>query len=664
MIDYVWLVPLLPLVAAIWTGLSGERLGEKAGLVAVGGIFSSFLVVLSLFLTTVGAQSQGVDPFPTTVPLFTWMEIAGHKIEVAFLVDQLSMIMMLVVTFLGSLIFSYARGYMHGDPGYPRFFTYLSLFAFSMLVLVLGDSYLLMFVGWEGVGLCSYLLIGYFFKEGWCADAGRKAFIANRIGDFGLLLAMFLMLGNIGSVRYHEVIAAAPGLSTGVLTAITFCLLIAATGKSAQIPLYVWLPDAMAGPTPVSALIHAATMVTAGIYLIVRSNVLFVLSPVTMALVACIGAATALVAALIACTQTDIKKVLAYSTVSQLGYMFLALGVGAFGAAMFHVFTHAFFKGCLFLCAGSVIHAMHHEQDMRNMGGLKKKMPITAATYLISTVAIAGIPPLAGFFSKDEILWRVVGMGLSTFNPFYLLLWGVGFATAALTSFYMFRSYFMTFEGPTRADHHTWDHAHESPKVMTNSLVVLAFGAAVVGVLGILPWMGHLPGLHFLEQYNLLFSRYLAPVADAGNHLLKSLGEHEYHPHFSSAGLQLAFEVFFAALSVAIAVAGLLVARALYFVGKPAESDAKLAKIPGYAAAKAKFFVDEVYESTVIASVLRGSKRATGFDRDGIDGTIGKLIGGIRDLAMQLRTLQTGQIQAYALAFMGGLILFLLLGIA
>ncbi|NTU60156.1 MAG: NADH-quinone oxidoreductase subunit L, partial [Deltaproteobacteria bacterium] len=478
MLEYIWLIPFFPMVGALINGLFGRRYGKSVGYtIACGSIFLSFLVTVGSFFAL-----RGLPPEARFYQLrvFEWISSGSASIDLGYLMDPLSCVMCLVVTGVGFLIHVYSIGYMHHDPGHNRFFTYLNLFCFAMLTLVLGSNYLVLFVGWEGVGLCSYLLIGFWFEDAAKAAAGMKAFIVNRIGDFGFLIGMFLIFQTFGTLDFRTVMAAAPlklALGGTLVTAMTLSLFVGATGKSAQIPLYIWLPDAMAGPTPVSALIHAATMVTAGVYMIGRSNVLYSLAPATMATVATVGAVTALFAGTIGVAQNDIKKVLAYSTVSQLGYMFIAMGVGAYVAGIFHLMTHAFFKACLFLGSGSVIHAMHEEQDIRNMGGLRKYIPYTHWTFLIATVAIAGIPPLAGFFSKDEILWKAWSGG-------FKIQWLLGFLGAGITAFYMFRLVFLTFYGKERIDPHVKEKVHESPFTMTVPLMVLAALSIVGGWLG------------------------------------------------------------------------------------------------------------------------------------------------------------------------------------
>jgi NADH-quinone oxidoreductase subunit L len=501
-IDLVWLVPLIPLLGFVINGLGRNTLSKNLiGFIGSSVIFLSFVLSVAIFLALGADASKSHEIF-----LFDWISAGQLHIPLSFLVDPLSSLMLLIITGVGFLIHVYSAGYMHDDEGFGKFFSYLNLFIFFMLLLVLGSNYIVMFIGWEGVGLCSYLLIGFWYTNSSYASAAKKAFVMNRIGDLGFLIGVFLIFTTFGSVEFSKVFPQAanlmPGHSSMVLIAL--CLFIGACGKSAQIPLFTWLPDAMAGPTPVSALIHAATMVTAGVYMIARSNVIFDLAPVIQQLIAIIGLATALIGALIALTQTDIKKVLAYSTVSQLGYMFLGLGVGAYDGAFFHVITHAFFKALLFLGAGSVIHAMHHEQDMRHMGGLKKKLPVTFITMLIGTLAIAGLPPFSGFFSKDEILAHVYEHNK--------IMWVVGVFTAFLTAFYMFRMLFLTFFGNYRGSHHAEEKIHESPKSMTIPLIVLAILSAIGGFIGIPESLG---GHHWLSEW-------LSPVilhhADAADH--------------------------------------------------------------------------------------------------------------------------------------------------
>ena len=438
MMDYVWLIPVLPLIGFLINGLVGKSLPKRwVGTIGSATVALSFLITLKIFLEFIKLP---VDARSVEKVVYTWIASGPFKVSVAFLIDPLSLIMMLVVSGVSTLIHIYSIGYMYDDEGFYRYFAFLNLFVFAMLTLVSANNFLLMFVGWEGVGLCSYLLIGFWYEKQSASDAGKKAFVVNRIGDFGFLLGIFLIFWTFGSVNFKEVFALAAKypLGSGVITAITLLLFLGATGKSAQLPLYTWLPDAMEGPTPVSALIHAATMVTAGVYMVARCSGLYVLAPVSLMVVAAVGAVTAIYAATIGMAQFDIKRVLAYSTVSQLGYMFLACGVGAFTAGIFHLMTHAFFKALLFLGSGSVMHGLHGELDMRKMGGLKKHMPITYWTFLLATLAICGIFPFAGFFSKDEILFSSLVSG-------HLVFWGIATTAAFITAFYMFRAVFMTF---------------------------------------------------------------------------------------------------------------------------------------------------------------------------------------------------------------------------
>src|SRR5947209_10510143 len=528
-LDHIWIIPLLPAFGAAMMFFFGRKMQKATvNVVCVG-------VIVLAFLMSVGTVWQYADyahdvpgkPFETI--LYTWLGSdtgnlnyvtqsgapAEFKAEVGFLLDPLSSIWLLFVTGVGMLIHIYSTGYMAHEGGYYRFFGYLNLFMFSMLVLILGNNYAQLFVGWEGVGLCSYLLIGFYFHRKSATDAANKAFIVNRIGDAGFLLGMFTIAWCFGSFRFTDInhLARSGHFALGdpVITLAAFLLFVGATGKSAQIPLYIWLPDAMEGPTPVSALIHAATMVTAGVYMVARSNAIFVLAPTAMKTVAIVGALTAVFAASIALVQNDIKRVLAYSTVSQLGYMFLALGVGAFAAGVFHVFTHAFFKALLFLGSGSVIHALSGEQDMRNMGDLHGRTPVTHWTMFIATFAIAGIPPFAGFFSKDEILWQA----WSSEKGAYWYLWLISYITALMTAFYMFRLMFLTFHGRPRMSHEAEHHIHESPKSMTGPLVVLAFFCLFAGFLG---WPHSLGGKN-------RFERFLEPVFAKEAHVLASEGE-------------------------------------------------------------------------------------------------------------------------------------------
>jgi NADH-quinone oxidoreductase subunit L len=599
--DYLRWIIFLPLIGAIVNGLLGAKIQKAWGkgaisVLACAPVLGAFALSLMAFFTLTGLEPEKRFLIDN---LFPWIYLGSLKVDMAFLVDPLSAVMILVVTGVGGLIHIYATGYMHDDKAFWRFFAYLNLFTAAMLTLVLGDSLLLLFVGWEGVGLCSYALIGFWYTDHNNARAGNKAFIVNRVGDFGFVLGMFLLFWSLdaqghGSLTIREMVKWAPTIKDMMLwglpvaTLATLLLFIGATGKSAQIPLFVWLPDAMAGPTPVSALIHAATMVTAGVYMTARMNVFFSMAPFTLHVIAVIGVATALVAATIALTQNDIKKVLAYSTVSQLGYMFIGVGVGGYAAAIFHLMTHAFFKACLFLGAGSVIHAMHHEQDMRKMGGLKNFMPVTFWTFLISVLAIAGFPPLAGFFSKDEILWLA-------FSGHHEFIWFFALCGAGMTAFYMFRQLFMVFFGQCRADHHTQEHLHESPNVMTLPLVVLAAGAVVAG------WIG-LPAVFGGSQ----FAHWLEPVITHGEH-------HGSH----------AVELTLMGVSIAVAAGGVLLAFLMYYRG--AIAPARFADLAGgffYRLFDRKWYFDEVYQVVFVNGTLLLARIGALFDQYVIDGIV------------------------------------------
>ncbi|HKE92449.1 MAG TPA: NADH-quinone oxidoreductase subunit L, partial [Gemmatimonadales bacterium] len=544
----VWLIPLLPLAGFLLNGtlaLAKSRAKGIVSFIGAGTLVAAFGVAVYVVLDLARTHPEG----PVVFRYWDWIPVGTLQVSAALQVDQLSAVMLLVVTGVGSLIHIFSVGYMHDDDGYARYFAYLNLFVFFMLTLVLGANFPVTFVGWEGVGLCSYLLIGFWFEDKVNADAGKKAFIMNRIGDFGFLVAMFMIWQHTGSLDYATVFAQAPtalAMGGGAATAITLFLFLGCTGKSAQIPLYTWLPDAMAGPTPVSALIHAATMVTAGVFLVARANVLFALAPLSQAVVAGVGAATALFAATIALKQWDIKRVLAYSTVSQLGYMFVGVGTGAMAAGIFHLATHAFFKALLFLGSGSVIHAMHHAyhathshedaQDMRNMGGLARYLPWTCTLMWIATLAIAGIPPFSGFFSKDEILGAAFARG--TAQPAWYVFWALGLGAALLTAFYMTRMMLYTFHGPNRTGSREETHLHEAPPVMTGPLVILGVLSLVGGALNLPPLVG---GTAFLE-------RWLEPVTAAGAALV----------HLPEVAASTEWTLI--AIAVAIAIAGIVTA--------------------------------------------------------------------------------------------------------
>jgi len=584
----VWLIPIFPALAVLLNALWGRRfIRDKAHLLGVGSIGCSLVCALIVIVRVIMYPSE-----PIKAPLYTWIFAGNFSVDMAFQVDALTAIMLFVVCGVGFLVHIYSVGYMHGDPSYYRFFTYLNLFMASMLILVLADNYLLMFVGWEGVGLCSYLLIGFWYDRQSASDAGKKAFLVNRVGDAGFILAISLLFWTTGSLNYDDVAKATENhlITTGIATAITLLLFIGATGKSAQVPLYVWLPDAMEGPTPVSALIHAATMVTAGVYMVVRSQGLFLLAPVTMNVVAGVGALTALFAASIGLVQNDIKRVLAYSTVSQLGYMFLGCGVGAFSSGLFHVMTHAFFKGLLFLGAGSVIHAMHDEQDMRRMGGLKNHIRGTYETMLLATIAIAGIPPFAGFWSKDEILGSAIKSG-----GIGVLWWAMGLCAAFMTSFYMFRLIFMTFYGQERFDtHHV--HPHESPPSMLTPLKVLALLSVIGGiVVGIPPENG-------------LFHAFLA-------HAFPHVHGHHAAFHFwPDLPLML--------LSTLIAVAGRFTAYHLY-IQRPERANELAEKYAfAYQVLLNKYYIDEFYQAFIVRPVMWSREALWSIDARVVDGVV------------------------------------------
>jgi NADH-quinone oxidoreductase subunit L len=631
--QYLYLVPLLPLIGFLINGTLLKYLPKRlVSLIACGTVGLSFLVSVLLFLELKGLP---VEARIFHQVLWSWIPSGDFQANMGLLLDPLSAVMILVVTGVGFLIHVYSVGYMGHDHGYGRYFAYLNLFTFSMLVLVLADNYLFMFVGWEGVGLCSYLLIGFWFEKKSAADAGKKAFIVNRIGDFGFLIGMFMIFWQLGSLDFISVAARAPEVFTAggvVVTTACILLFVGAVGKSAQIPLYVWLPDAMEGPTPVSALIHAATMVTAGVYMVARSNVLYMLAPDALMLIAVVGAATALFAATIGLVQNDIKRVLAYSTVSQLGYMFLACGVAAFTAGIFHLMTHAFFKALLFLGAGSVIHAMSNEQDMRLMGGLKKYLPITYKTFLIATLAIAGIPIFSGFFSKDEILWKAFSS-----EHGHIIFWVIAVLTAGLTAFYMFRLLYMTFAGNERMDEKTKSHLHESPRVMTVPLMLLAALSISGG------WIG-LPHLLGVTNY---FEEWLAPVMAGGS------GNQEPHSAMLAAGSDSAGLEFLLML-ITLAVVGIAIYAAyrIYKV-RPEIADSLPKKLPGvYRLLLNKYYVDEIYGAVIVRPVIYFSvflwKVMDVLFIDGIINGLANLYDGISESA---RSFQTGRIRTYASVF-------------
>lgn len=640
MINLIYLTVLLPLLGFAFNGLFGSKIkNEKViGIIGSSTVGIAFLVTLFAFFETLNLP---VENRSNTVELFTWLSVAGLNVKFAYLVDQLSLTMSLIVTGVGFLIHVYSIGYMHGDKGFWRFFAYLNLFIFAMMNLVLGDNFVVLFLGWEGVGLCSYLLIGFWydrkFEKGTVPEAAKKAFVVNRIGDFGFLLGMFLIYYTFDSLNFNEVFnkAASFPVSEATFGLIAIFLFIGATGKSAQIPLFVWLPDAMAGPTPVSALIHAATMVTAGVYMVSRAAIIFASAPTVMMVVAVIGLLTAIMAATIGLVQNDIKKVLAYSTVSQLGYMFLAAGVGAFSASIFHVMTHAFFKALLFLGAGSVIHGMHEEQNIQRYGGLKKYMPKTYITFFIATLAIAGIPGLSGFFSKDEILWYSYANG-------GFLFWLIGVLTAMMTAFYMFRLLSLTFYGKERFDHHHV-HPHESPSVMTVPLMILAFLSIVGGYIGI-------PEV-FSGEHGNLFHNWLEPVYAPAIAKLNTFGSHS---HFE--------EILLMVLSVALALSAIYFAIKIY-TQRPEIAEkisSKFKKL--YNVLLNKYYVDEIYEAAVIQPIQKGSEKVLWKFTDNIiiDGAVNGIAKLVDAGSGFVRKIQNGIAQFYAIIMMLGIALVLL----
>ncbi|WP_276359943.1 NADH-quinone oxidoreductase subunit L [Daejeonella sp. H1SJ63] len=628
MINLVWLVPLFPLLGFLINGLGRNTLSKTIiGFTGCLAVLASFAVSLGIFFELNSSEAKSF-----LIPVFDWISAGNVKVPFSFLVDPLSALMLLIVTGIGFLIHVYSTGYMHHDAGFGKFFSYLNLFIFFMLLLVLGSNYVVMFIGWEGVGLCSYLLIGFWFTNSSYASAAKKAFVMNRIGDLGFLIAVFLIFTTFNSVEFANVFPQAAAMASGdsMLILITTLLFVGAVGKSAQIPLFTWLPDAMAGPTPVSALIHAATMVTAGIYMIARSNILFTLAPSTLGLISVIGLATLFLAASIALSQTDIKKVLAYSTVSQLGYMFLGLGVGAYTGAFFHVITHAFFKALLFLGAGSVIHAMSNEQDMRNMGGLKKKLPVTFLTMMIGTIAIAGLPPFSGFFSKDEILAHVYEHNK--------VFWVIAVVGAMFTSFYMFRMMYLTFNGSFRGTSDQEHHLHESPSSMTIPLIVLAVLSAAGGLIGIPAVLG---GGHWLASF-------LAPVFEASN---------------AKAGhltLDHTTEYILMAVSVTAALISMLYAYSRYVKQGHVPADDRTERGTLSRLSYHKFYIDEIYDSLIsrpLDSLSAFFYRTV--DKLGIDGIVNGFGKGAVEASKGFRLLQSGMVGFYILMMVAGIIALL-----
>jgi len=628
-------IPFLPLAAFAINILFGRSLiRDKAHWFSCAAIIGSFIAAVITALDVIHGKIINED-------LYTWIIAGSFKVSFGFLIDQLTAVMLIVVTGVGSLIFIYSIGYMHGDKGYYRFFSYMSLFVFFMLMLVMGNNFVLLYLGWEGVGLCSYFLIGYFFNKKAAADAGKKAFIVNRFGDFGFALGVFMIFLTFGTVAYVPVFAQVKniagqtinllGYDVNLVTLIALLLFCGAVGKSAQIPLHVWLPDAMEGPTPVSALIHAATMVTAGVFMVARCNAIFNLSPVAMNVVAIVGAVTSLFAATIAVVQNDIKRIIAYSTLSHLGMMFLACGVGAYAAGIFHLYTHAFFKALLFLAAGSVIHAVHHN-DIQRMGGLKKYMPLTFITMFIAALSAGGVPGLAGFFSKDEIIWSAFASG-SAVGKF---VWIIVTAVAFFTPFYSFRMIFLTFYGKFRGTHHEEHHLHESPSVMTIPLIILAAGAVGVGWVGVPSVLGG--GAHFAE--------FLKPVVG--------------HPEFHGTHAQ---EFAIMGLSTTIALTGLVIAGIFYLVktGIPVRLARNFSVI--YRILFNKYYVDELYHYALIKPTLWVANSFIGAITDAkiIEGIVNGVPRTIGRFAESLRKVQTGLAQHYAIIMAAGIMIIIML---
>lgn len=649
MLELIKFVPLLPLLGFITLGIFGKKIGNEKiiGIIGTSTVAISFLIAIAIFFNLANDASAK----PHIVNMFTWFSAGNLSLDYAYQVDRLSIIFVLIITGVGSLIHLYSIGYMHGDRSFYRFFAYLNLFIFMMLNLVLGSNFLVTFLGWEGVGLASYLLIGFWydrkfdgFRITWTGDAANKAFIMNRVGDVGMLIAIFLIFTHFGTLNYIQVSDFVAGdfslYNTGLITAIALLLFLGCTGKSAQIPLAGWLPDAMAGPTSVSALIHAATMVTAGIFLIARNSVIFASAPDAMMVIAIVGAATALLAASIGLVQNDIKKVLAYSTVSQLGFMFAALGSGAWIAAIFHVMTHAFFKGLLFLGSGSVIHGMHEEQNIKKMGGLKKHMPITYKTFLVASIAISGIPFFSGFFSKDEILWKSYVSG-------GWFLWVTLALAAFFTAFYMFRLVYLTFHGKERfdADH---VHPHESPKTMTIPLIVLAVLSAIGGFIGI----PYALGFFFSSHPNIL-ENFLSPVFAQADHILGLTEGHEVH----------AIEYIMMAASTVIAIIAILLARSIYKQDENWSKAKSLTKNFGFAYKVLwnKWYLDNFYYKIFVTPIFKTSQDFLWkiFDVNIVDGAVNGTAFLTQTFGKGLRRMQSGVAQTYLAVMMLGIIILI-----
>jgi len=631
--EFVWLIPALPLLGFLILSLFNKYIPKSAsGYIASAMLLGSFILVLTLLFPAIAGKLIDQPP----VVLFHWIHAGNLNLSLSFQIDNLSVWFMSIITGVGFLIHMYSISYMHDDEGVTRYFSYLNLFIFSMLLLVMGSNFVVMFMGWEGVGLCSYLLIGFWFKNQNYNDAAKKAFIMNRIGDLGFLLGMLLIYYQFGTLEYREVFDLAskiinPNEVSTIITVITLLLFVGAMGKSAQIPLYTWLPDAMAGPTPVSALIHAATMVTAGIYMIARSNILYSMAPCTLDFIYIIGTATAILAALIGLTQTDIKKVLAYSTVSQLGFMFMAIGLGGYSAGVFHVTTHAFFKALLFLGAGSVIHAMGGEQDIRKMGGLMKKLPITFITFIIATLAIAGIPPLAGFFSKDAILALAFEA-----SP---IKWGLGVFAALLTTFYMFRMLYLTFFGEFRGTQHQKEHLHESPLLMTIPLMILATLTVLSGFIDV---------PHVLGGHNW-FSHYLA----AANIAL---------PEVSHISASTEFILMGTALTLVVLV--IIITYVLYVAKKtsPAASESEMSFLDKLS--YNKFYVDELYDLVVVKPIaLLSDFNSNIIEKQFIDRIVNVSGKSIQWSGKTIRYIQSGDVNTYAIFMVIGIVVILFLNL-
>ncbi|UCC41543.1 MAG: NADH-quinone oxidoreductase subunit L [Candidatus Aminicenantes bacterium] len=628
MTDIFWLIPFIPALSTFILAVFGSKLPKKyVSFQACFAVFASFVISVISFVGLLRIEHESV---PIIKNLFSWIQSGSFQANLSLQLDSLSAVMAMVVTGVGFLIHVYSVGYMAEDKGYTRYFTYLNLFTFAMLILVMGSNLVLMFVGWEGVGLCSYLLIGFWFEKHSAANAGKKAFIVNRIGDAGFLLGIFFIFIHIGSGEFTAINEAISGgaITEGLANLIAILLFVGAIGKSAQIPLYVWLPDAMEGPTPVSALIHAATMVTAGVYMVSRMNILYTFSGAAAEVVAIIGALTAVFAATIALTQNDIKRVLAYSTISQLGYMFIGCGVGAYAAGMFHLYTHAFFKSLLFLAAGSVMHALSGELNMQKMGGLKKYLPLTYPTFLVGAIAIAGVPFFSGFFSKDAIL-------TSAFASGNYLVWTLGLLGAILTAFYMFRLIFLTFHGTERIEPEAKKHLHESPPVMTIPLVILAFFSVIAGYVGLPVVVG--------KNLNW-FKHFLEPVIKEA---------HEVH-------LSLATEWQLILLAVIVAFAGIFIAF-IFYIRSPQIPGRLVARFPLiYKLLYNKYYVDEIYNAVFVNSTIKGSEKIYDhFDLKVIDGALNGTASATNFSGKILSYLQTGLLKDYALVFLLGAIIFL-----